>query len=274
MKQLMVFFLVAALVLPLSIFAQYAQQTPSGGVIDWTNQVIREVGIASPNPNLPISAQRASAIEAAKTIALRNLLERVKGMYINSERTVQNYMMTDDIIRTKVEGTVRNFRVVDTRYKSDGSVEVEVEVPLTGILGVFAPQLFPQGQVPGTPQPVPAPQPMNQVYTGLIVDARGLGLHPALAPKILDENNQEVYGTGQVSREYALQIGVVGYEKDLQRAKTNERVKNNPLIVKAVKVAGPLKTDVVISIQDAQRIRAAAQNLNFLQQCKVMIILD
>ena len=116
--------------------------------------------------------------------------------------------------------------------------------------------------------------PTSAVYTGLIIDARGLGLRPALAPKVADQNGMEVYGTGSVSRDYATQIGVVGYEKDLNRARGNERVTNNPLVVKATEVTGNHKTDVVISNQDANTIRAAAQNLNFLQQCKVMIILD
>lgn len=273
MRKIHPFIILMLFLVPFVAFAQYYQQTPSGGAIDWTDMIIREVGIAAPNPNLPIAAQRASAIEAAKTVALRNLLERVNGMYINSERTVQNFIMTNDIIRTKVEGTIRNFRVVDTRYKSDGSVEVEVEVPLSGIYGAILPALIPEGA--GTPpQPTAPPAPTTQVFTGLIIDARGLGLHPALAPKVLDVNNQEVYGTGEVGRDYALQIGVVGYEKDLNRAKGNERVTNNPMIVKAVKVAGAHKTDVVISEQDARRIRDAARNMNFLQQCKVMIILD
>ncbi|GAB4369094.1 MAG: hypothetical protein Kow0042_10620 [Calditrichia bacterium] len=259
------------LLFPLLIFAQYTQQSPTGGMVDWTNQVIREIGIGSPNPNMPIAAQRAGAIEAAKRVALRNLLERVQGMNITSEVTIEQYMVTNDVIRNRIEGTIKNFRVVDTRYKSDGSVEVEVEVPLSGLYEVILPDQIPEGVVPGQQMPG---QPGNVVYTGLIVDARGLGLRPALAPKILDENGQEVYGTGRVSRDYALQIGVVGYEKDLTRARANERVTNNPIVVKALQVSGTHKTDVVISNQDAQLIRSAGQNLNFLQQCKVMLVLD
>ncbi len=260
------------LVLPVLLGAQYYQQSPTGGVVDWTNQVIREIGIGAPNPNMPIPAQRAGAIEAAKRVALRNLLERVQGMNITSEVTIEQYMVTNDVIRTKIEGTIKNFRVVDTRYKSDGSVEVEVEVPLSGIFQTVLPGYLPEGVTPPV-QPPPG-QPSNVIYTGLIIDARGLGLRPALAPKVVDENGQEVYGTGRVSRDYALQIGVVGYEKDLNRARANERVTNNPLVVKATGVTGTHKTDVVISNRDSEMIRSAGQSLSFLQQCKVMLILD
>lgn len=268
-KAILVFGLILSI--PVLIFAQYAQQTPSGGMVDWTNQVIREIGIGAPNPNQPIAAQRAGAIEAAKSVALRNLLERVQGMNITSEVTIEEYMVTNDVIRRQIEGTIKNFRVVDTRYKSDGSVEVEVEVPLSSLYETVLPGQIPEG-TPGQ-QPMPG-QGTSAVYTGLVIDAQGLELRPALAPKVLDENQQEVYGTGRVSRDYALQIGVVGYEKNMNRALANERVTNNPLVVKAIDVSGTNKCDVVISNADAQRIRAAGQNLNFLQQCKVMFVLD
>jgi len=129
------------------------------------------------------------------------------------------------------------------------------------------------GSAPVQPQ-MHTPPAGNQVFTGLIVDARGLGVKPALAPRILDENGNVVYGTQNVSREYALQIGVVGYEKDVNRARRNERVANNPLIVKAVRVEGPNRTDVVIRNADADRIRQLAQRLKFLEECRVMMVLD
>ncbi len=252
--------------------AQLTQQVANGGAIDWQNQKMQATGIGAPNPNVPLAAQRAGAIRAAKLDALRNLMETVKGMNLTSETTVRNAMTENDVIQTHVSGIVKNFKVTDTRYLSDGSVEVDVEIPVTGIL---TDALLP---AVGGAQPVSYPNAggiaPNTTYTGLVIDARGLGLHPAMAPKVLDENGNEVYGTGYVSRDYAVQIGVVGYEKDLNRAKKNERVTDNPAVVKALKVSGTNKTDVVISNADAARITAAAKNLNFMQQCKVMLILD
>jgi hypothetical protein len=157
-------------------------------------------------------------------------------------------------------------------------VEVDVEVPLSGVLADALLPVHPgMPMAPGQGYPLGPQagfQPMNQVFTGLIIDARGIGLRPAMAPKIIDEMGNEVYGTGFVSREYAVQIGVVGYEKDINRAQQNERVTNNPLVVKGLKVSGSNKTDVVVSNNDAQHVLNAGKNLNFMEQCKVMIILD
>ncbi len=255
---------------------QIVQQIPNGGTVNWQDQIIKGTGIGAPNPKVPFAAQRAGAIRAAKLDALRQLLETVKGMNLTAETTVRNAMVENDVIQTRVSGIVKNFRETDIRYLSDGSVEVDVEIPLSGIL---LDALLPQqigGQTPAQVQYGVAPQPAyaNAVYSGLIIDARGLGLRPAMAPRILDENGNEIYGTGFVSRDYAVQIGVVGYEKNINRAKSNERVKDNPMVVKALSVSGTNKTDIVVSNADAANILAAGKNLNFMEQCKVMFILD
>jgi len=268
---------VAVFIFSIAINAQVYQQVGTVGTINWQDQIIRSTGIGAPNPKMPLAAQRAGAIEAAKRIALRNLLETVKGMAINSETTVENAMIASDVINTQVSGVVRNFKVVDTRYMSTGDVEVDVEMPLSGVLfDALMPHQVSGPMMPGQNFPIdPSFLPQQSgVFTGLIVDARGSGLRPAMAARIIDEQGNEVYGSGYVSRDYAVQIGVVGYEKDINRARADERVKDNPMVVKGLKASGANQTDIVISNSDAQRVLAAAKNLNFMEQCKVMFILE
>lgn len=297
-------FVLVCLSLPALVLGQgYVQEMGTTGNVNWTQQVIRCTGVGGPNPNVPMAAQRAGALRAAKVEALRNLLETVKGVYLTSESTVEMMMLTSDVIRTRVEGTLRGFRVVDTRYMSTGDVEVDVEVPMTGVvLDALLPQdfgggaLMTGGQVLcptcGQAWPhgkaVPTGVTLIQsgdaasasaggaggVYTGIVIDARGLGVRPAMAPKVMDDRGEEVYGSRFVSREYAVEMGMVGYEKDLNRARRNERVADNPLVVKALEAGGPNNTDVVISSADAMQIHNAASNMNFLQHCKVMFLLD
>lgn len=278
------------------------QQVGNAGAVDWTKQLITSTGIGAPNPNVPPAAQRAGAIEAAKRVALRNLLETVKGMALNSDVTVENAMTTSDVIRTRISGVVKNFTVKDIRYMSDGSVEVDVEMPISGALSdVILPQQFGGGQLLVATQPLcpvcgqpwpkgkpvppgvkliypqgqqPAPGAVNATYTGLIIDARGLGVRPAMAPRVLNEEGKEIYGSRYVSRDYAVQIGMVGYAKDVLKAKQSDRVKDNPLIIKAIKASGPNRADVVVSNADAQLIHSAASTMNFLDHCRVMFIVD
>jgi len=288
------------LLAPVLVFSQGYMQDVGAGKVDWTSQVLRSTGIGAPNVNQPLPQQRAGALRAARMDALRNLLETVKGINLNSETLVENAVVTNDQILTKVEGAVRGFRVVDTRYMSSGDVEVDVEVPLTGILSdALLPQSFGGGVLmaggqqfcPTCGQPWPAGKsippgvtltggeagfdmPAGGAVSGLIVDARGLGLRPAMAPRVLDGQGNEVYGSKFVSREYAVDIGMVGYEKDVNRAAKNERVASTPMVVKGVEASGPNKTDVVIGAADVAKIQSTAVNANFLQHCKVMFVLD
>ncbi|MBN2029377.1 LPP20 family lipoprotein [bacterium] len=292
------------LTVPIVGFSQgYVQQVGATGNVNWTQQVVRCTGIGAPNPDLPMAAQRAAALRAARSDALRNLLETIKGIYLTSETTVENAMLVSDVIRTRVEGAMRDFNVVDTRYMSTGDVEVDVEIPLTGVVldGMLpSAQQFGGGVLmtgglllcPVCGQPWPAGQPVPEgvtliqagegvgtqstggLYTGLIIDGRGLGVRPAMAPKVLENNGEEIYGSKFVSREYAVDIGMVGYEKDINRARLNERVADNPLVVKGMEATGANMTDIIISNADAMQIHNAAANMNFLQHCKVMFILD
>jgi len=110
------------------------------------------------------------------------------------------------------------------------------------------------------------------VYTGLIFDAQSLTFTPSGSVKILDEDGREVYGSAYVAKDWADKQGIVSYAKSLDQAKANPRVAGNPLVIKAVRVTGPNNKDLVISNDDARRVRDLAKNLNFLDAAKVVII--
>jgi hypothetical protein len=209
------------------------------------------------------------AERAAQVVAYRNLLEAIKGVRVDSTTTVENFMVTSDVIRTEVSGIIQGATVMDKKYMSDGSVEVTVGMKLTGAL---ADTLLPKGAAPSTPGI--APGATGQLYTGLVVDARGLGVRPALAPKILNEDGKEVYGSAWISRDYAVREGMVGYLKDPAAAQTNPRVADKPLMVKAIKTSGDARVDTVISNADAAAIQSASQNLSMLEKCRVIILVD
>lgn len=241
------------------------------GKVDWSTGVITAVGIGAP-PAQPANAAQARAMaeRAAQVVALRNLLEAVKGVRVDSTTLVENFMVTSDVIQTSVNGIVQGAMVMDKKYMSDGSVEVTVGMKLTGALAdALLPRTPPTG-LTGTLVPA-AP---GQAYTGLIVDARGLGLKPAMAPKIVNEEGREVYGSAWVGRDYAVREGMVGYLKDPIAAQTNPRVADRPLLVKALRVSGEGRVDLVIANADAAMLHGASQNLSFLEKCRVIILVD
>ena len=244
----------------------------STGKVDWTTGVVTAVGIGAPPANAANPAQaRAMAERAAQVVAYRNLLEAIKGVRVDSTTLVENFMVTSDVIRTQVSGFVQGATVMDKKYMSDGSVEVTVGMKLSGAL---ADALLPKEPAAPPTGIVAAPGAAGQVFTGLIVDARGLGVRPAMAPKVLNEAGQEVYGSAWINRDWAVREGMAGYLKDPLQAQQNPRVTDKPLLVKAIKASGDARVDVVISNADAAMVHGATQNLSFLEKCKVIILVD
>jgi len=283
----------SVLILPL-VSAQAEEQdlieSLENGSINWSKGVVRALGIGAPPENYYGKPQaRPMALRAAKTIARRNLLEITKGVQIDSNTVVRDFMVESDVVTASVDGMVKGSRVVKQEYLSDGTVEITMEMSLSGgfaqlVLPKEIKQIEPIKPMAPEPAETPAPQPEAPaapapkaeaaVYTGLVVDARGIDVRPAMAPKILDEKGQEVYGSAFVSREFAVQQGMSGYARDLTAAQSNTRVTNSPLTVKGLRTEGPGRSDVVISNADASGLRGASEHLSFLKKCRVMIVVD
>ncbi|NOR46194.1 MAG: hypothetical protein GQ534_11465, partial [Candidatus Delongbacteria bacterium] len=243
--------------------------------IDWANRTITATGIGAPNPDAPnMAVKRAGAINAAKMYAIRDMLATVKGMYLSSESTVENYMTTSDVVKTQVEGIAKAFKMVGKpHYFEDGSVEVTVVMSLSGDLSDIAMggQSFDaDAAVVGEADYKLSDIVTPGVYTGLIVDCRAVQLRPALSPKVFSKAGAEVYGSANVSKEFAVQQGMLGYLKDVEKAKQNSRVVGNPLVINAIGVKGTNKADIIISDEDAAKIKELSSKLNFLQECRVI----
>ncbi len=243
------------------------------GNVDWERRVVSAEGIGAPNPNAPnMAAARAGAINAAKMMALRDLIATVKGMYISSENTVENYMTTSDVIKGQVEGIARAFRQVGSpKYLDDGSVTITIEMSIDGDLSSIAmggESFNTQNSTGGTTTTYG-----GGANSGLIIDCSALSLRPALSPKVVDETGREVYGSANVSRDFAVQQGMMGYLKSLDKAKANTRIGGNPIVIRAISTAGANKTDIVISNADAAKIMELSATLNFLRECRVIAII-
>lgn len=252
--------------------------------LNFTTQFFQASAIGQAPP-YAVSPQhgRALAIEAGSLLAKRDLLGLIQGVSIDSKTTVQAAMVADSVTQGRVVGMIRGAQVVGTRDLGGGAVEVTVAVPATGefaalMLQKAAPPtpVGPVASAPPSPGPVPsAPRPTAAaIYTGLVIDARGLGVKPAMAPKILSEGGQEIYGFSVVDRNWVIQQGMAGYSKELGAAQAHERVTDRPLTVKAVAASGANKTDIVIGNTDAQLLLGSGSHLAFLEKARVMLVVD
>ena len=75
-------------------------------------------------------------------------------------------------------------------------------------------------------------------HTGLVVDARKLGMTPVLAPRVLDDSGQPLYGVETLSAEARKSTGVAGFFKSLEVARKSALVGAKPLVLEAVRLQG------------------------------------
>lgn len=343
-------FLALALGVNLSFSQEgYLVEKIGKGEVNWTEGVIKMRGEGAPPMKTESIAQaRLMAVRAAKADAMRNFLEVVNGVRVDSETIVKDMEVVSDVIRTKVEGVVKGFLTDKPHYLSDGSVYVDIVFPLNGQGGLGA-IVLPEITTP-TPEvvtkglsgdeckgiieklkrrieeleskvqelklglaevikenlglkeklarkegketaPVVAKKESKEVlvkieketlpakkvaggYTGLIVDASSFPQAKAcMSPKILAEDKEEIYGTVKISADLAIERGVVGYAKSLEKAKgLTSRLGDNPLVVKAIDIEGAYKANPVISLSDAKIIKESNLEEAFAQ-CAVVIVL-
>ena len=234
------------------------------GEINWSKKTVTATGSGAANlKDGPVAVARLNAERAAKLDALRNVIEAIQGIQVTATRSAGD-LMSNGEIKSRIQGMAQGFKVVDTRYYSDGSVDVVVQMPidenLTNAL-VEKPKKARKVSTEGA-----------EAYTGLVINARGLGLTPSMAPRVVDEAGKEVYGTEVVSDKGLKQGGIVGYAK--QDTQAGDRVGDKPLVVKGLRLSDKSKTDVVIANGDADKLRDPTQNLSFLADGKVVILVD
>lgn len=260
MKRLVLSLLVS---LPAVALAQAkdAKAADAKAGVNWAGQVVRATGQGAPDVKAQTPAQaRLGAERAALADALRNLLAQVKGVSVDGTQKMSDLMAKDEV-RTRVEGLVRGYKVVNKRYFSDGGVEVEIEVPLALLSDVVDPdttQLLAVGKTDG-----------EKSTTGLVIDARGLKVTPSLMPRLIGDDGKPLYSIDSLSAEARKQSGVASYVASLEDANKSLKAGEKPLVLKAAKAAG---ADLQLAPEDAKKL--AALNTAFLADGKVVIVLN
>lgn len=256
------------------------------GCIDWRTRTIRSHGVASPAPEKDGEppATPSEVLNTARRTARDNLLETVQHVRINAASRVKDRVVQSSAFRDGLIALVNNASITHQAYLSDGTLEIELTMNMTGGFAQFVlpeeiHQVEPVTTVTASKtksEAVAAPEKRleNDAYTGLIIDASGIGATPSMVPVVVDESDAVVYGPAIASREFAVSRGMSGFSTTLHGARDDQRVGERPMVVKAIRIRPPGRTELVISIADAARLRSSVVHLEFLKACRVNIVMD
>ena len=233
-----------------------------------------------------VNAQDMAALNA-------RALQALKSANYDRDWTVGSYLSSHSLVQRRLERMNLASQRLGTKYLSDGTVSTNYEFPLTGaVLGLMLPvtsaprllgrtacpccgQPWPEGKEPPPGVPlVPYETGTVPEYSGILIDAKGLEYRPALFPKVVTESGDEVISADFTKPEQLAQTGLVGYFHDRTQTLTSDRIGSNPLIVRALSVAGTNSCDLVISHADAAKIHGSKANLDLLSRCRVGFLID
>ena len=96
-----------------------------GKKIDLKNKIFRRVGFATSTPS---QSGPLKALRAAEMDAYTQIIKRIVGFTLESQSTVENYMLTSDLVKTKVMATTYMAELVDYGWDQSGDAFVKMKL--------------------------------------------------------------------------------------------------------------------------------------------------
>ena len=227
--------------------------------VDWTQKIVlsRGRGRVDFSRDEDESVRMRKMERAAEVDAQRKLLETYLAIRIDGRQTVDALPG----VLEKAQGIVMNAVRCDAKYFKDGSAEVVMAAPLDAMAALS----LDLGRI--DPPAAVAP---DSGPSGVIIDASGLGFQPVLAPQIKSFDGRTLYGPALVSRAYAQQYGVAGYQQSVAAARSESRVGPRPLEIKASRGDGP--GVLLLGGEAARSLAQLAARTPVLSQGRVIIV--
>lgn len=248
------------------------------GTTDWGSGVIRVNGSGAGKAKYRNSSPgqyRLTAQQAARMDAQRKLAEYVGGVQVTAQSSMHDLALEDDRVKTMLESVVLKnaIDVGDPKFFDDGVCTVTMELHMYGSnSSVSAAAFIPFKDDPKVdfPQPVNATV-INQSYTGLVIDCRGMNINPVMSPVIKNADGTKIYGHQNLDIDKIIIKGMASYSSDAYDQTSQQRAGSNPLVVKAERL-DDFNANPVVSVADADKILAANAHDKFLNNCAVVFV--
>ena len=207
--------------------------------------------------------------------AQRKLAEYVSGVQVTAQSSMHDLALEDDQVSTMLKSVVLK-NAIDVgapQFFDDGVCTITMELHMYGGNNSIAAAAF----IPFKDDPkVAFPKPVNatvvdQSYTGLVIDCRGMNINPVMSPVIKNADGTKIYGHQNLDIDKVIAMGMAAYASDANDQTGRSRAGANPLVIKAVRL-DDFNANPVVSVADADKILAANAHDRFLDNCAVVFI--
>lgn len=115
-----------------------------GKVMDLKNKEFRRVAFATSTPS---QAGPLQALRAAELDAYKQLVKRVVGFTLESQTTVENYMLKSDFVKTKVLATIYLAELTDFGWDNAGDAYVKMSLNIADVSDILGEPIVSDEQV-------------------------------------------------------------------------------------------------------------------------------
>lgn len=252
----------------------------SSSLIDWSkSSFVSDVRLDTERAGISMPSGKRAALNFVETKLPDLIKDPLLSLYVNSSQQLGDLILANDITLEQLT------KIIDEGKKTpgiftDGSLTLMTShtIDLKQISSLMIKHRFPYKNAK------PIDTVASRVYTGIIIDARGeLDVHgefmsdsvyPCFFPQIWDEQMNLIYERNMGNPESESENGMIQYDWRDDESVYKSRIGSDPLRIKARKVYGHLRTDPVISREDALRILSLPENIKLLQEGKVVVLID
>ena len=268
------------LLMAIVIFAFGGKVDAAPATPNWNTNTIQVTGMGVANPAMVRTAAHGAMMARRAAIAdgYRQLAEVINGVQVDAETTIEQMMLTSDVVKTRVSAVIQGARIISEGELSGGGYSVTMEIPLFGGNGGLAETVI---ERPTYIEPFPTPAPdyrppvvenrpsYSGNYTGLVVDCRGVGtINFVMSPVIKKVGGTKIYGHKNLDYDRIIVEGMASYAQDMNQA---GRAGSNPLIVHAVSL-DDLNANPVLSAEDADLVLYENGKSHFLDNIAVVFL--
>lgn len=230
------------------------------GEINWTDGYIIAYGKAEITKGLDKDICISMARRAALLDAHARALEMIQEINLDGDTTVKSFVSKNSRLFYRLKGVIASVEPFE-HQEVNGFYTVKIKLPFYGVKGVQA--VFLNAYVKSSIQN-PAAQASG---ARVVIDARGMGLKPAMFVGVKDQTGKTVYTAKDVDAAALKNKGMAQYV-------TSVTVKQNDVLFNAMAVSGKENGTIVISPSDEEKLKQADRNGDALSNGNVVIITD
>lgn len=248
--------------------------------IDWTkSEFISDIYLDTQKAEIAIPSGKKTAMSVTEKQIPALIKDQLLSINVSSDKQLGDLVLDGSITLEQITD------LIDSGKKSPGiftggtlTMKTVHTLNLKEISAFLIKHHFPYKN------PKPIETVASRAYTGIIIDARGkLQVHgefvedktePSFFPKIWDKEMNLIYERNMAEPENVEKNGLVRYDWRDDESFYQDRIGRDPLRIQAREVYGEIRTDPVISREDALKILTVPENLELLRQGKVVILLD